>query len=94
MLSFINTNLHEARNGLYGVVGFIEDISPGVDRSCVFFVNWGLREECCYIWHAQLRPTKLGVKEHSAGIILEQGLEKEKVTFNNKYNQSNNAGFD
>lgn len=74
----VDTDLHKAGDGLYGLVRFIEDIFPGVSRSCR---SLAFGEEGRHIGHTPLSLTELSAKECSTSIVLEKGLQDRLLLF-------------
>lgn len=74
VFSLSRTNLHKAGDGVYSLVGLIEDVSPCEGGPWGPLVLRGFREETGDVLHPILRPTQFGINEAGAGVVLEQSL--------------------
>lgn len=71
--------LHKSRDGLYSLIGLVEDLPPRVRCSRGSCVLRGLGQKIGHVLHAPVCPDQLGVEETSAGVVLQEGLFRTRI---------------
>lgn len=70
----IHAYLHEAWDGLDGLIRLVEHFPPCVRWTMGTRVFWSLGQKAGHVLHTPVRPAQLGVKEASASVVLEERL--------------------